>query len=279
MWGSATDTYGQATALTENQRTLILQSFGVEIGISWRGADISGSLLEALPPQWEFAEGIAPARSYHVEPHADGGFRIVIDDEDDARQFPDVTRLLDFLEGDIQIFVAEFATPHLFVHAGVVAIGGRAILIPGRSFAGKSTLTTSLVKAGATYYSDEYAVLDPNGLVLPYPRRVSLRSGPHGPTGRLDLAAHAPKVPFAEAASPVGLVALLKYEEDGGWDARELDHLEAIMAISEQTVAIQRRPADTFAILGAVARSATVIQGTRGDVDDTVDRLLALLAR
>jgi hypothetical protein len=264
--------------LAHNHQTLVLKSHGVKVGISWGDADLSGALLEALPPQWELAEGIIPARSYHIDPDADGGFRIVVDDEDDARQFLDITGLLDFLEGDIQIFVAEFATPHLFVHAGVVAIDDRAILIPGRSFAGKSTLTTSLVKAGATYYSDEYAVLDENGLVLPYPRRVSLRSGPHGPTGRLDLAAHAPKLPFAEAAIPVGLVALLKYEEDGGWDARELDHLEAIMAISEQTVAIQRRPADTFAILGAVVRSATVIQGTRGDVDDTVDRLLALLA-
>jgi hypothetical protein len=192
-----------------------------------------------------------------------GSYRLSIDG-DAGRVLTGRDSLLDYLEGDIQIFVAEFATPHLFVHAGVVAIDGRAILIPGRSFAGKSTLTTSLVKAGATYYSDEYAVLDENGLVLPYPRRVSLRSGPHGPTGRLDLAAHAPKVPFAEAAIPVGLVALLKYEADGGWDVRELDHLAAIMAISEQTVAIQRRPADTFAILGAVATSATVIQGTRG---------------
>lgn len=177
------------------------------------------------------------------------------------------------MEGDIQIFVAEFATPHLFVHAGVVAVDGRAIIIPGRSYAGKSTLVTSLVKAGATYYSDEYAVLDDQGRVIPYPRRVSLRKGPHGEAGRLDFAHLAPQGPAEDHAIPIGLVALLRYDEEGGWDVRELDQLEAIMAMSEQTVAIQRRPADTFAILDKVARGATVIKGTRGDVEDTMERL------
>ena len=37
---------------------------------------------------------------------------------------------------------------------------GRAIVIPGRTFSGKSTLVAELVRAGATYYSDEYAVED-----------------------------------------------------------------------------------------------------------------------
>lgn len=214
-----------------------------------------------------------PNRFYQVLSGVNNMVSVEIDCEV-VRRFPTREQLLDFLEGDIQIFVAEFATPHLFVHAGVVAVDGRAIIIPGRSFAGKSTLVTSLVKAGATYYSDEYAVLDDQGRVIPYPRRVSLRTGPHGPAGRLDFAHLAPQGPAEDHAIPVGLVALLRYDEEGGWDVWELDHLEAIMAMSEQTVAIQRRPADTFEILDKVARGATVIQGTRGDVDDAVTRLL-----
>jgi hypothetical protein len=138
---------------------------------------------------------------------------------------------------------------------------------------------TSLVKAGATYYSDEYAVLDDQGRVIPYPRRVSLRQGPHGDAGRLDFSHLAPQGPAEHHAIPVGLVALLRYDAEAGWDVWELDHIPAIMAMSEQTVAIQRRPADTFAILDKVARTARVIQGTRGDVDDTVTRLTSLIAR
>src|SRR5918994_2119193 len=74
------------------------------------------------------------------------------------------------LETDLQLHVAEFAPRRVFVHAGVVGWRGRAILLPGASHAGKSTLVAALLRAGATYYSDEYAVLDLSGRVHPYAR-------------------------------------------------------------------------------------------------------------
>ena len=57
----------------------------------------------------------------------------------------------------------------VFVHAGVVGWKGHAIVIPGRSRSGKTTLVAELVKAGAEYYSDEFAVLDAEGRVHPFP--------------------------------------------------------------------------------------------------------------
>jgi hypothetical protein len=65
-------------------------------------------------------------------------------------------------------FVAEHAPDHLFVHAGVVGWEGRAIVMPGTSFAGKTTLVRAWLEAGATYYSDEFAVLDRAGRVHPF---------------------------------------------------------------------------------------------------------------
>lgn len=262
----------------EQTSILLFQSFGIEIGITVSDADLRTDVARTLPPGSRPIPRSSPRRSYYVTSSANGEHGVSIDDGT-FRGFRTIEQLLDFLEGDIQIFVAEFATPHLFVHAGVVAVDGRAIIIPGRSFAGKSTLVTSLAKAGATYYSDEYAVLDDQGRVIPYPRRVSLRTGPHGPAGRLDFSHLAPQGPAEDHAIPIGLVALLRYDEAGGWDVHELDQLEAIMTMSEQTVAIQRRPADTFAILDKVARGATVIQGTRGGADDAVIRILELASR
>jgi len=63
----------------------------------------------------------------------------------------------------------------------VVAWRGRAILLPGRSYVGKSTLVMELVRAGAVYYSDEYAVLDARGRVHPFAQPVALRE-PDGGT-------------------------------------------------------------------------------------------------
>ena len=83
------------------------------------------------------------------------------------------------LAAHAELFVAERAPDHLFVHAGVVGWEGRAIVMPGASFAGKTTLVQAWLEAGATYYSDEFAVLDRAG------QSASVRPSAGDP-GRLD---------------------------------------------------------------------------------------------
>ena len=72
----------------------------------------------------------------------------------------DLDLLLETVKEHVHQKLAEVAVEKLFLHAGAVAWGGRAILFPGRSHTGKSTLVRTLVSAGATYLSDEFAVLD-----------------------------------------------------------------------------------------------------------------------
>src|SRR5437660_3781012 len=92
-----------------------------------------------------------------------------------ARTF-DLEHALRSFEDDSQFYIAEAAPRRVFVHAGVVGWRGRAVLIPGRSFSGKTTLVAELVKAGAVYYSDEYAVLDATGRVHPFPQPLGVRA-------------------------------------------------------------------------------------------------------
>src|SRR5439155_21468851 len=86
--------------------------------------------------------------------------------------------LLEAFQSDLHLYVAEFARRRLFVHAGAVGWGGRAILIPGRSMSGKSTLVEALVRAGASYYSDEYAMVDRDGRLDAVLRPLSQSVGP-----------------------------------------------------------------------------------------------------
>ena len=86
--------------------------------------------------------------------------------------------VIDRYESDLQLLVAEEARSRFFVHSGAVGWKGKAILIPGRRLSGKTTLVAELVRAGATYYSDEYAVLDANGFVHAYEKPLSIRSEP-----------------------------------------------------------------------------------------------------
>lgn len=63
-----------------------------------------------------------------------------------------------------------------YVHAGVVAIDGEALILPGLSRAGKSTLVLALLQQGAEFLSDELLVFDPdNRVLLPFPRAVKVR--------------------------------------------------------------------------------------------------------
>ena len=73
------------------------------------------------------------------------------------------------LDQSLHLAVAEFSPEAVFLHAAVAVWNGAAILIPGRSHAGKSTLTKSLIDAGAVYYSDEFAPVLPNGFGNPLP--------------------------------------------------------------------------------------------------------------
>lgn len=262
---------------------LAFESHGLKIGIRFGTASDLAGRTDFLPPG---ARIISASRFdrvidviYREADPADSsqaGYQLAIDGEAPAWPSAYATSeiLAQALERDIEHYVAEFSVDHLFVHAGVVVWSGRAIVIPGRSHAGKSTLVRGLVHAGATYYSDEYAVLDRNGNVYPYQRRLSQREGPYGPAGRIDLAG---EEPADLPPMPVGLVALLKFSEDDGWSVETLTGASAIMAICDHTVAIRRRPADTFAILGAVEHQARIISGTRGEASDTIDRLRALL--
>ena len=101
-----------------------------------------------------------------------------------------------------------------FVHAGVVDAGGCGIVIPGRSYTGKSTLVAELVRLGATYVSDEYAVLDPSGLVHPFAKPLSIRTGRHDPLGQL---VPVPQALVADDPVRAGLIVLTSYSPGAQW--------------------------------------------------------------
>jgi len=83
------------------------------------------------------------------------------------------------------------------VHATTVAIGGRAVLIFGRSGAGKSDLALRLIDRGAALVSDDYTNVDAadGGLVTSPPPTIAGKMELRG-VGIIDLA-HQSGVPAA----------------------------------------------------------------------------------
>jgi hypothetical protein len=64
------------------------------------------------------------------------------------------------------------------IHAGVLRIGGRGLLLSGAAGQGKTTLTAALAANGATYFSDEVALLEERTLdVAPMPFAMTIKAG------------------------------------------------------------------------------------------------------
>lgn len=189
-------------------------------------------------------------------------------------EFEDLDSAVVALAGDLELDAASLIEPEVALHAGAVEIDGVAVLLPGRSFAGKSTLTAALLRAGARYLSDEYALLDADGLVHPYPRPLRVRRSEGAPS----------VVPAAELGAesavgpvPVGLVALLHHDAPAGWQLDPLSPATLTLALLDNAVAAQTRSADVLAACSAVARSATGWRGTRGEADEAARLLIDLV--
>jgi hypothetical protein len=219
------------------------------------GADPAPVLTEVLPRQFRVVESPYPP--------------VPSDRTWTARDVGDlVSRVLP----DLELWVAEWARDWVFVHAGCVAVDGKAILLPGRSHAGKTTLTAALLRAGAEYLSDEYAVLDADGLVHPYPRRLRVRQ--NGKWTR--LAADELGARTVEGPRRLDLVARLRYDPSGaGWTA--LSRARGVLEVLDNTVCAQSRPQEAMDAVTAALAGVTVVAGTRGEADEAARDLIALL--
>jgi len=197
--------------------------------------------------------------------------------EDGARFFasPDVRAVARMLESRVHLQVAALTDQAVFVHAGVVAWNGRALILPGPSHSGKSSLAASLIAAGATYYSDEYAVIDLEGRIHPFPRQLRLR-------GAIEQQASAARVASTvngEALEPLqaAWIMNLRYRPDGVWDPRELTPGQTLLALLENTVAVRRQSELTLRTLGLAVGSSIGWQSERGEADNATREIVRLM--
>lgn len=177
------------------------------------------------------------------------------------------------LDRQLHLTVAQLAPGMLFVHAGVVVWQGRAILVPGHTGAGKSTLVRALVQAGAAYWSDDMAVLDEHCRVHPYP--VPLRPRDEGaPVPAPELGWRPGREPV-----PVGLVACLPYRPGARFGHRDMTAGEATMELMQYTVTALRDGAVWMDRLPRLAAHARCVRGTRGEAEEAAAALRDLMSQ
>ncbi len=187
----------------------------------------------------------------------------------------ELPQLFNTLARHAELLTAFLASDCLFVHAGAVAVGWQrqAILIPGRSFAGKTTLVKALVEAGAVYYSDEFAVLDKEGRVHPYPRPLSIR-GNNGQPGR-EITAEELGGQIGVEPLPVGLIVVTEYHPEAVWQPRKLTPGQALLALMDNAVAARCNLAHSMPILKQAVTGAVALKSKRGEAGEVAPLLLA----
>ena len=158
------------------------------------------------------------------------------------------------------------------MHAGVVGWEGCAIVMPGASFAGKTTLVQAWLEAGATYYSDEFAVIDRAGRVHPFARPLSIRDGATASARRVPVAALGATI--GTTPLPVALVLATWYRAGARWRPRRLTAAPALLALMRNTVAARGNPAHSMPILKQAVSAGRALTGLRGEARPMVSAVL-----
>lgn len=253
-------------------QTLHASAYGRTMTIVSDGCEIA---LPFLPVDWNTVrpEGTVD-RVYRIESSDSGRWKLSTDDAAPI-ELSDSTTLSEHIESDLHHWLATYTRGFLFVHAGCVGWRDRAIVIPGRSYAGKTTLTRALVEAGATYYSDDYAVIDPEGMIWPFARRLYVRPITSDPPHRLDPVIS--NWPIGRTPLRAALVAALRYDRELGWTVEEVTRGQGALLLLDNTVAARERPEDSLRMMANAMTGAIGITGTRDDAETSARRLLGMV--
>ncbi|MDT5263317.1 MAG: hypothetical protein QOC61_2321 [Acidobacteriota bacterium] len=256
-------------------------AYGVRFGVRVSEPGALPPLLERLPPAWRLSSSQAVDRLYSLVIGGAGARRgvqrlnLLYAGAALIAGTENTEEALERFESDVRLYVAERAPRRVFVHAGVVGWGGQAILIPGRSLSGKTTLVAELVRAGARYYSDEYAVLDAEGRVHPYARPLAVREGEDLKQTRRRVEEFGGRA--GTRPLEVGSIIVSRYERGRRWNPRRLSPGEGVLEMLSNTVSARRSPRRVLAALTNAAKRATTLAGPRGEAVSAAESILKSL--
>jgi hypothetical protein len=255
------------------------EAFGVRLAVGATDEAVLDQMRSWLPPGWKpCPDSDVEARFVISTEGTSGAYEltgIAGDNSRDnklARTF-DLDMLLEMLDFQLRVYLGRMSPDTIFVHAGAVAHNGAAMVLPSFSFGGKTTLVAALVRAGAVYFSDEFALIDKEGLVHPYAKPLSLRDDP-------DAAPHDHRSveSFGGVAGlepvPLRMIVITTFKKGAEWNPQRLSAGAGAAALLERAVAARERTAEVMQTVSRAAERAVVIGADRGEADEVAPLLL-----
>jgi len=202
----------------------------------------------------ECLDGSAPDVELELRPSSAGGWTIFDEDLPVApcRGTEDVVPAMKLLLRETAVNRHPFLVS---VHAGVVSFGDGCVLLPASAGSGKTTLTAALIRSGATYFSDEIALLEEGTLaVRPVPLALTIKDGSVAPLRALypeidTLTPHvredyvrvrylsppAESLPADDTPQPVRWIVFPRYTEGAGTELRPLTRPAALRRLLDES--------------------------------------------
>jgi hypothetical protein len=259
------------------------EAFGVKVGVRSNDGGVIERLKEGLPfllpidiKDIAFEEAVHIFSVYRSKSSRQSNLTYCGEKEVVRQNFDD--RKIDPIESQIRLTIAEFAEDYVFLHAGAIAYQGKMIIIPARSFSGKTTLVAEFARRGFEYYSDEYAVLDKNGLVHPFTKKLSIRGIVDDYT-QVDIPVE--ELGGRKGVEPleVGLILVSKFMKGAKFSPRLLGAGEGIIESIANSVSIRQNPQFVLKVLSLVTSRAKIVKTNRGEANKFIDKFLKYLEK
>ncbi len=254
------------------------ESFGVRIGLESNTEELLKEIVEKLAqtiPEglYKTFEGVTEHNFLFEKVGSD---LHIFKDGEDFIKTQHTSVMLGHCVSRLRLCVAEFAPNNVFLHAGAVVWNNKAILFPGDSYSGKTSIVAEFIKQGAIYHSDDYAILDEKGFNHPFPKTLSIRGiideNQQLEVSYKDFGAIVGIEPF-----PVSAVVLTKFEDNAEWEPNVLSPGNAVMALLPHTISIRSNPKFSLQVLNKLTERAIISQSKRGEAKNTVKCLLEFL--
>jgi hypothetical protein len=178
---------------------------------------------------------------------------------------------LEFVADKITMLLAQISLPEKFyLHAGAVVWNGIGILIPGESYAGKTTLVKEFIKAGAEYFSDDCIIIDADGYLLPFSRALAIRTE----EGRVFHDADYFGAKTGDTKAKLGLIIFTAFEKGAEWKPMSMTQGQAVLELMNNFYyksSILQMPAEVIKILTRITGKTRLLHGKRDEADKVVE--------
>lgn len=251
-----------------------VEGWGASARISASGEALLRAALRGLPPGFRVSR--RPVSGPQLAFRTRGGAILTTHEGRAINLGAARKRLTAYVESRLESLASTQSPRFAFLHAGGVEIDGRAILLPGRSCAGKSSLVAAFVKAGARYFSDDLVPIDARLRAHPFPRPIGIRPARGGAATRTSLKALG--LEPAKRARPIALIWCGSFDSLAAASTfTPQSAAQAFAALLAHAPGAQVRPEVIVPILAGVARTVPVFVGVRGEAREMVEAVRARL--